>query len=171
MQLSIIAKRKKQKLLARHEAQARKEAEKRRNILIANLQQQRVLAEAFIAGERATIPKPYWTTKADGTRIKRYRPKRVRNWFWVAKGGCYISLWYNSKIIQIGSGLDTINIGPREGLVEAIDELIGIVAEGDLDDEIEAVASKSIAAYKLYPSLRPNKLKLNDFLEKIENRK
>lgn len=95
----------------------------------------------------------------------------MRNWFWVAKGGCYISLWYNSKIVQIGNGLDTINIGPREALVEAIDELIGIVAEGDLDDEIEAVASRSIAAYKLYPSLMPNKLKLNAFLEKIEIRK
>jgi hypothetical protein len=171
MKLSIVAKRQKQKLLARHEAQARKEAEKRRNILIANLQEQRVLAEAFIAGERATIPKSYWTTKADGSRVKRYKPKRVRNWFWVAKGGCYISLWYNSKVIQIANGLDTLNIGAREGLVDAIDELIGIVAEGDLDDEIEAVASKSIAAYKLYPSFRPNKLKLNGFLEGIENRK
>ena len=171
MKLSIIAKRKKKKLLARHEAQARKEAEKRRSILITNLQEQRILAEAFLAGERATIPKSYWTTRADGVRVKRYRPKRIRNWFWVGKGGCYISLWYNSKIVQIGNGLDTINIGPREELVEAIDELLGIVAEGDLDDEIEAVASKSIAAYKLYPSLKPNKLKLNDFLEGLRNRK
>ena len=170
MKLSIVAKREKKKLLARHERQALKEAEKRRNILIANLLEQRILAEAFLAGERATIPKAYWATRADGSRVKRYKPKRVRNWFWVAKGGCYISLWYNSKIVQIGNGLDTINIGRRERLVDVIDELIGIVAEGDLDDEIEAVASKSIAAYKLYPSLRPNKLKLNSFLEKLENR-
>ena len=171
MKLSIVERRKKAKLLARHEAQARREAEKRRKILIKNLQEQRVLAEAFLAGERATIPKSYWATKADGRRLKRYRPKRVRNWFWVGKGGCYISLWYNNKPVQLGNGLDTINISSKLHLVKSIDELIEIVAEGDLDDEIEAVATKSIPVHKIYGSLRPDRSRLNAFFEKLKNRK
>ena len=48
MTLSISARRKKAKLLARYEAQARRDAEKRRNILIENLKEQRLLAEAFV---------------------------------------------------------------------------------------------------------------------------
>jgi hypothetical protein len=171
MKLSIVERRKKAKLLARHEAQARKEAEKRRKILIANLQEQRVLAEALLAGERATIPKAYWASRADGARVKKYRPKRVRNWFWIGKGGCYISLWYNNKMLQLGSGLDTINISSKHDLLDAIDELIGIVADGELDDEIEVVATKGISAYTIYQSLRPKKLRLNAFLEKFKNRK
>ena len=171
MILSISARRKKVKLLARYEAQARRDAEKRRNILIENLNEQRLLAEAFIQGERAVIPKEYWKTSKDGTRVKKYRPKRVRNWFWVLRDGCYISLWYNSKIIQISSGFDAINIGSKSDLLAAIDELIEVVAAGDLDEEIEAVASKGIPAHKVWGNLKSKRLKLMDFLEKLENRK
>jgi hypothetical protein len=49
--------------------------------------------------------------------------------------------------------------------------LIGIVADGELDDEIEVVATKGISAYTIYQSLRPKKLRLNAFLEKFKNRK
>lgn len=170
MTLSISARRKKIKLLARYEAQARRDAEKRRNILIENLKEQRLLAEAFIQGDRAVIPKAYWQTAKDGSRVKKYRPKRVRNWFWVLRDGCYISLWYNSKVIQISSGFDAINIGSKSDLLTAIDELIEVVSAGDLDEEIEAVASKGIPAHKVWSSLRSKRLKLMDFLKKLEIR-
>lgn len=171
MILSIVARRKKEKLLSRHKALALRDAEIRRQKLIDNLKQQKILAEAFLAGERATIPKAYWVTKPDGSRIKKYKPKRLRNWFWVGKGGCYISLWYNNKIVQIENGFDTINIFSKETLVDAIDELIGIVADGELDDKIEAVASKGIPAYDIHRELVSKRLRLNAFLEKLENRK
>jgi hypothetical protein len=74
-------------------------------------------------------------------------------------------------MLQLGSGLDTINISSKHDLLDAIDELIGIVADGELDDEIEVVATKGISAYTIYQSLRPKKLRLNAFLEKFKNRK
>lgn len=170
MKLSIVERRKKAKLLARQQAQALRDAEMRRQKLIDNLKQKKILAEAFLAGERATIPKAYWVTKPDGSRVKKYKPKRIRNWFWVGKGGCYISHWYNNKIVQIGNGLDTINILSKADLVGAIDELIGIVADGELDDKIEAVASKGISASDLNRQLVPKRLRLNAFLEILQNR-
>ena len=52
----------------------------------------------------------------------------------------------------------------------AIDELIEVVAAGDLDEEIEAVASKGIPAHKVWSNLKSKRLKLIDFLKKLENR-
>ncbi|MBS7805962.1 hypothetical protein KIH24_15415 [Rhizobiales bacterium TNE-4] len=129
------------------------------------------MAEAFIRGDRAVILKEYWQTAKDGSRVKKYRPKRARNWFWVLRDGCYISLWYNSKIVQISSGFDAINIGSKSDLLATIDELIEVVASGDLDEEIEAVASKGIPAHKVWYNLKSKRLKLMDFLNKLENRK
>jgi len=63
--------------------------------------------------------------------------------------GCYFSAWYGSKILELRPGMTAIAVSNREHLLDAIRSIMEAVKFGELDIQIEDVAKKGTAEFRL----------------------
>ena len=78
------------------------------------------------------------------------RVKHTRAWYWMSgAGGCYFSVWYGSKVLELKPGMTAIAVNKREDLPDAIRSIIEAVKFGELDIQIEDVAEKGTAELRL----------------------
>lgn len=138
------------KLHARHQKRIQKTAERRRRVLINNLEEQLKLVHASINNESYVSLLKVWRTNEFGERIQIERPKRMRNWFWVNWSGiCFFQVWYGSKVIELQPGMTVVEAATKEKLLEVINSIIEAVKCGDLDIPIEDVAERGLAELRL----------------------
>ncbi len=138
------------KIVAQQQKRMQSKAEHRRSKVIEKLEEQLAMAEALNRGEGFSKSRRVWATNEAGERVQIERPKRLRSWFWVSSGGCFLSVWYGSKVVELESGMTAIQVGKRDELPDAIRSIIEAVRAGELDIQIEAVAEKGIPEIKLH---------------------
>ena len=64
-------------------------------------------------------------------------------------GGCYFSVWYGSKVLELKPGMTAIAVSKREDLPDAIRSIMEAVKFRELDIQIEDVAEKGTAELML----------------------
>ena len=57
-------------------------------------------------------------------------------------GGCYFSVWYGSKVLELKPGMTAVSVAKREELPDTIRAIIEVVQAGELDAQIEASADR-----------------------------
>jgi hypothetical protein len=113
------------------------------------------MIEAQINGEVFTRMRRIWRTDEMGERVLVDRVKRTRPWYWMSgAGGCYFSVWYGSKMLELKPGMTAIQVNKREELPDAIRSVMEAVKQGELDIQIEDVAEQGTAELRLRAPLK-----------------
>ena len=99
------------KLVATQQRRLLTKVEQRRAKLISKLEEQLILAEALIAGERYEPLRKVWATAGNGERVRIERPKRVRPWYWLNAAGCFFSVYYGSKLLKLDGDMTAVSLG------------------------------------------------------------
>ena len=146
------------KIVAQAAKRQQSKSEHRRAKLLEKLGEQLAMVEAQIAGENFTRHRRVWQTDENGLRTLIERVKRTRPWYWMTgTGGCFLSVWYGSKVLELKPGMTAIQVNRREDLPDVIREVIEAVKQGELDIQIEDVAEKGTADLRLKAPAKPAK--------------
>ena len=131
-------------IVAQNAKRNQSKGDHRRAKLLEKLGDQLSMIEAQINGETFTRMRRVWSKDEVGQRVLMDRVKRLRPWYWMSgAGGCYFSVWYGSKVLELKPGMTAIQVAKREELPDAIRAVIEAVQAGELDAQIEASADKS----------------------------
>ena len=134
------------KIVAQAAKRQQTKTEHRRGKLLEKLDDQLAMVQALIDGEIFTRNRRVWQKNQAGERVLVERVKRTRPWYWMSgAGGCYFSVWYGSKVVELRPGMTAISVAKREDLLDAIREVIAAVQSGELDAQIDASADKGTA--------------------------
>ena len=146
------------KIVAQQQKRLQSKTEHRRGKLLEKLDDQLAMVQALISGEVFSRNRRIWQTNEDGQRVLVDRPKRMRPWYWMSgAGGCYFSVWYGSKVLELKPGMTAIQVNRREDLPDAIRAIMDAVRQGELDIQIEDVAEKGTAELRLKMPNKPLK--------------
>lgn len=137
------------KLTTARKPRALPDVVKRRNKLLSKLTEQRELALAQIEG-RTYAPKRLRTLKdADGQRVMREIPVRIKAWWWTGeKNETLLSIFYGSKTLELAKGKTAIEIADSKQLVSVLDTVISAAQNAELDVLIEAASNKLREGFK-----------------------
>ena len=134
------------KIVAQAAKRQQTKTEHRRGKLLEKLDDQLAMVQALIDGEIFTRNRRVWQKNEAGERVLVDRVKRTRPWYWMSgAGGCYFSVWYGSKVVELKPGMTAISVAKREDLLDAIRAVIEAVQSGELDAQIDASADKGTA--------------------------
>jgi hypothetical protein len=70
-------------------------------------------------------------------------------------GGCFFSVWYGTKVLELKPGMTAVSVAKREELPEAIGAIIEAVQAGELDAQIEASAERGTAELRQKVPVKP----------------
>ena len=117
---------------------------RRRNKLVAKLNEQLASARALLNGEEFQLTRMVTQTNEDGDRVRVSVPKRFRPWYWHdVAGKWHMELKYGAKALPLSKSNDTaVVVGEKDNLLMTIDSLIAAVEKGELDKPIEAASVK-----------------------------
>jgi hypothetical protein len=75
--------------------------------------------------------------------------KRVKSWAWTGENGkLCVSLRYGAKVVELAKGKSTVEVSNANDLVKTLETLKQAVESGELDAQIESVATATRAAFK-----------------------
>ena len=112
----------------------------RRMKLLANLSEQRKLAEAMLKGEDYVVTKSVWTKDADGKDVKVEKEKRLKKWFYNnGDKAWFLELRFANKAMELSEGKTAIAIQSKDQLLETIDKAVKVVEAKEVDTAIEMV--------------------------------
>ena len=113
----------------------------RRNKLIAKLHDQLQCVKAKIKGEEYVQTKYVSLKKESGERVELAKQRRLKPWWFTSESGNLVfEIKYGSKRLEIAKGKTGFEAQTLTELETAIETLKEAVAEGELDDSINAVA-------------------------------
>lgn len=137
------------KLTTARKPRALPDVVKRRNKLLRKLTEQRELALAQLEG-RAYAPKRLRIIKdADGQRIVREMPVRIKAWWWTGeKNETLLSIFYGGKTLELAKGKTAIEVADSKQLVAVIDTVIAATQNAELDVLVEAASIKLRDGFK-----------------------
>lgn len=116
---------------------------KRREKLLAKLDQQLAMATAHIAGETYTCYREKWQKNPEtGIQEKVRIPKNVAKWFYKRGGQYYLEIRFANKPLELSKGNHAIEVGEVESLATVIKTVIEAVVAGELDKLLTESASK-----------------------------
>lgn len=137
------------KIVAQQQKHTGSKTEHRRIKLLEKLDEQLAMVQALIDGEVYTKTRATYFKNEDGQRVLVQKPKRIRPWYWMSgSGNCYFQVWYGSKVIELKPGMTAVQVAKRDELLDVIRSVMDAVRFGELDVQIEDVASKGTAAMK-----------------------
>ena len=111
----------------------------RRIKLLSNLDEQKLAAQAVLAGKEYYGEKTVWQTDDSGKKTKATAQRRVRQWFYTNDGSTwYLEVRYANKPLQLAKGKTAIVIATKDKLVETIEQVIAAVKAYELDTAITA---------------------------------
>ena len=112
----------------------------RRAKLLANLSEQRKLAEAMLKGEDYVVTKAVWTKDADGKDVKVQKTKRLKRWFYNnGDREWFLELRFANKAMELAQGKTAIAIKSKSEIVGTIEKVMEAVEAKELDTVIEQV--------------------------------
>lgn len=116
----------------------------RRNKLINALHDQMELARAEAEGwEYCKTRRRHVKNPITGEYAEAVISRRPRAWLWTADDGTlYISFRYGTRIIEIAKSKSAIEVGEKRQLVPVIEALKKAVADGELDNHINAAGAE-----------------------------
>jgi len=75
--------------------------------------------------------------------------KRVKSWAWAGENGkLCVSLRYGAKVVELAKGKSAVEVASNADLVKTLETLKQAVESGELDAQIESVATATKAAFK-----------------------
>lgn len=75
--------------------------------------------------------------------------KRVKSWAWAGENGkLCVSLRYGAKVVELAKGRNAIEVASNADLVKTLETLKQAIESGELDAQIESVATATKAAFK-----------------------
>lgn len=117
--------------------------ERARNKVMAALAEQKLMAEAKLAGQNYAPTHMVWRTNADGQRVQVETPKRLRaGWFRDASGQIFFGLRYAGKPIEFAKDKNAIAVGELSALPAILDTLTEAVRAGELDAQLADAAAE-----------------------------
>ncbi|WP_159818119.1 DUF6641 family protein [Colwellia sp. 20A7] len=116
---------------------------KRREKLLAKLDQQLAMAQSHIKGEIYTCYREKWQKNAEtGVQEKVKIPKNVAKWFYKRGGQYYLEVRFANKPLELSKGNHAIEVGEVENLTTIIATVIEAVVAGELDKLLTESASQ-----------------------------
>ena len=123
--------------------------ERARIKLIHYLDEQKAAAMAQIAGQPFEATKRVTRTNEAGDKVRVDAPRHVRRgWFADAAGTIFFQIRYGSKPLELGKGVNAVEVGKLDALPAIIDTLIGAVRAGELDTQLAAASTERKANFK-----------------------
>lgn len=146
------------KIVAQVAKRQQSKSEHRRAKLLEKLGDQLGMIEAQISGESFTRMRRVWDKDDNGQRVLVDRAKRMRPWYWTSgAGGCFFSVWYGSKVLELKPGMTAVSVAKLEELPDVIRAIIEAVQAGELDAQIEASAERGTAELRQRAPVKPLK--------------
>lgn len=114
-----------------------------REKMVAALVEQKLMAEAKIAGKPFAPTHIVRKKNAEGVRVEVEALKRVRQgWFSDSSGKVFFAIRYAGKTIEIAKDKNAIEVGELASLPKIIDTLIEAVRAGELDAQLITAATE-----------------------------
>ena len=129
------------KVVANPNTQQKTAEQFRRSKLITKLQEQLALAEAELGGR--AYKRMRWVTAVndEGNPSRVQRAVRIKQWWYKStSGSVLLTVRYGAKPIAISNGMTAIEVGKFEQLPDIIQLVIKAVDDGELDNELAAIA-------------------------------
>lgn len=112
--------------------------EYRRNKLVANLQEQRDIAQADVEGRELKITRKRWELTETGEKKRVEVAKRLKRWWTVdAEGRVVLVVRWGSKLLELSGDKAAVVVGDAAKLVPTLDRLVQAARAGELDAAIE----------------------------------
>ena len=120
--------------------------EYRRNKLVANLLEQRDIAQADAEGRELRITRKRWELTDTGEKKRVEVAKRLKRWWSKdADGKVVLVVRWGARLLELNSDKTAIIVGDTAKLVPTLDKLVAAARAGELDVAI-AKANKARAA-------------------------
>ena len=112
--------------------------EYRRNKLVANLMEQRDIAQADVEGRELTITRKRWELTETGEKKRVEVAKRLRRWWSAdAEGKVVLVVRWGSKLLELQGDKAAVVVGDAAKLVPTLDKLVQAARAGELDAAID----------------------------------
>lgn len=115
---------------------------KRREKLLAKLDQQLAMANALVNGETYTAYREKWQKNPETDQQEKVQiPKRVSPWFYKRSNQYFFEVRYANKALELSKGNHAIEVGELDNLAKTIGTVIEAVVAGELDTLLENVTT------------------------------
>ena len=106
--------------------------QKRRDKIIAAIEQQKLVLAAAIKGETYTMP-----AKAEGKQ-----PKAVRAWYMAQDGGYYVQCRYGARALLLNAKCNAVFVNKLEEVASVLAAFAAAAQSGELDAALAAVSER-----------------------------
>ena len=122
----------------------------RRNKLLSKINEQIGLAKASVSGEHFAVKKLKIVVDAEtGERKTVETDKKLKQWWFAADSNkIFINLRYGAAVIELAKGKTSVEVANSKELVTTLETIARAVEEGELDEQIAAVATASKVKFK-----------------------
>ena len=120
-------------------ANAKSPVERRREAMIARLDEQVQLATALLEGKAPTFTR---TVKDKTTGEKKQQSKNVRAWWWSSNGKMNLTVKYGLHVLKLSPKGAAIECASIKALVSTLQTVKTAVQAGELDTAIAAATAK-----------------------------
>ena len=122
--------------------------EYRRNKLVANLLEQREIAQADVEGRELKIMRKRWELTETGEKKRVEVSKRLKRWWTTdAEGKVVLVVRWGSKLLELSGDKAAVVVGDATKLVLTLEKLVQAARAGELDAAI-AKANKARATVR-----------------------
>ena len=112
--------------------------EYRRNKLVANLLEQRDIAQADAEGRELRITRKRWELTDTGEKKRVEVAKRLKRWWSKdADGNVVLVVRWGARLLELNGDKTAIVVGDATKLVPTLDKLVAAARAGELDPAIE----------------------------------
>ena len=112
--------------------------EYRRNKLVANLQEQRDIAQADAEGREHQVLRRRWEITETGEKKRVEVAKRLKRWWSTdAEGRVVLVVRWGSKLLELSGDKAAVVIGDKAKLVPTLDKLVQAARAGEFDAAID----------------------------------
>jgi len=138
------------KLTAAHKSANISPVQQRRNKMSKRIWEQIQLATAQVNGSQfAPVKFRSFTDAETGLRRQVEMPKRVKAWWFTADNGkTAISVRYGARVLELAKGKFAVEVSAPAELVPTLEVIKAAVEAGELDTQMEAVASRVLTGFK-----------------------
>ena len=106
--------------------------QKRRDKIIAAIEQQKLVLAAAIKGETYTMP-----AKAEGKQ-----PKAVRAWYMAQDGGYYVQCRYGARALLLNAKCNAVFVNKLDEVAAVLAAFAAAAQSGELDAALAAVSER-----------------------------